>query len=343
MNVMLTCAGRRNYLVRYFREALAGEGQVIAVDASMEAPAMAEADLAVRVPPVSEPDYTAVLLTVCEEYDIRLLVSLNDLELPVLAAQRQRFLDRGTIPVVSEPNVIDTCFDKWKTADFLLDNGLQGPGTFSSLTDVRAALRAGTLDFPLIAKFRWGTASLGIEVVEDLEELELCRTLLMRRVTRTSLAAVSAGDPEHCVLIQQKLQGQEYGLDVVNDLHGQYVTTFVKRKLAMRAGETDRAETVDHPGLADVGTRIGRALRHIGNLDCDVFLTPDGPRVLEMNPRFGGGYPFSHVAGANLPAALLAWAENRTPDTAWLQVEPGIRTAKCDRLVSVSRRTEILA
>ncbi len=36
MNVLLTCAGRRNYLVHYFREALAGRGQVYAADAKVD-------------------------------------------------------------------------------------------------------------------------------------------------------------------------------------------------------------------------------------------------------------------------------------------------------------------
>ena len=57
--------------------------------------------------------------------------------------------------------------------------------------------------------------------------------------------------------------------------------------------------------------------------------------VLDLNPRFGGGYPFSHAAGANLPAALLAWASNAAPDPTWLEARPDVRVGKCDRLVVV--------
>jgi len=59
------------------------------------------------------------------------------------------------------------------------------------------------------------------------------------------------------------------------------------------------------------------------------------PYVLEMNPRFGGGYPFSHMAGANLPAALVAWADGGTIDEDWLRVRPNVVASKCDRLVEV--------
>ena len=55
--------------------------------------------------------------------------------------------------------------------------------------------------------------------------------------------------------------------------------------------------------------------------------------MLELNPRFGGGYPFSHVAGANLPAALIAWATGKPVDPSWLRVAPNIMSSKCARLV----------
>ena len=105
----------------------------------------------------------------------------------------------------------------------------------------------------------------------------------------------------------------------------------------MRAGETDKAITVESPELIELGMRIGARLKHIGNLDCDVFVSESGIYVLEMNPRFGGGYPFSHFAGADLPSTLLAWLEGKEPKAEWLQVRPNIFSAKCDRLVGNQR------
>jgi carbamoyl-phosphate synthase large subunit len=146
----------------------------------------------------------------------------------------------------------------------------------------------------------------------------------------------ASADLERCLIAQEKVAGDEYGLDVVNDLCGRYVTTFVKRKMAMRAGETDKAITVDHPQLKAIGQQIGEALKHVGNLDCDVFV--DGHRywVLELNPRFGGGYPFTHRAGVNLPAALIAWAQGDMVDPRWLTLRPDVAAAKCDHLVEIA-------
>jgi carbamoyl-phosphate synthase large subunit len=172
--------------------------------------------------------------------------------------------------------------------------------------------------------------------VERAEDLAPAHQLIRQQLAGTILAAASASDLERAVLIQERLLGQEYGLDVVNDLHGRYVTTFARCKLAMRAGETDRAVTVESHEFDRLGATIGQQLGHVGNLDCDVFLAEDRLYALELNPRFGGGYPFSHVAGADLPAALIAWASGEVPDPRWLRVRFGVTSAKCDRLVPVT-------
>jgi carbamoyl-phosphate synthase large subunit len=334
-NVLLTCAGRRNYLIRFFQEALRGRGQVFAADASADAPALQEADKAFVVPLVNHADYFDILLAICKQHQVRLLVPLNDLELPLLARQRERFLDIGTISVISSPDVINICFDKWATLGFLKSCGLTAPKTYLSLVEARKALSQGEIAFPLVVKPRWGTASIGIEYPEDDEELELAYKLVRKQLARTFLAEISTTDPERCILIQERLHGQEYGLDVINDLDGRYVTTFAKLKLAMRAGETDRSVTVKNDQLEKIGEKIGWRLGHVGNLDCDVFVSEEHYYVLEMNPRFGGGYPFSHIAGANLPAALIAWANGEKPDESWSRVEPNIRAAKYDRLAAI--------
>jgi carbamoyl-phosphate synthase large subunit len=341
MNVMLTCAGRRNYLVKFFQEALRGRGQVFAADASADAPALRQADKSFILPPSNQAAYIDTLLTLCQRHSILLLVSLNDLELPLLARHSARFRDVGTIPVISSPEVVDTCFDKWRTFNFLKASDLEAPNTYLSIAEAHEALTRGDIAFPLVVKPRWGTASIGIQYSDDDEELELDYRLAKKRHSRTFLREINATDPERCILIQKRVCGQEYGLDVVNDLEGHYVCTFVKRKLAMRAGETDRAITVKSDWLEGIGGVIGRKLGHIGVLDCDAIVTEDSCYVLDMNPRFGGGYPFSHLAGANLPAALVAWATQDQPDAHWLRVEPNIMASKCDGLVVVDNKPRL--
>ena len=332
---MLTCAGRRNYLVKFFQEALENRGRVLAGDASLEAPALQEADESFLLPSVNHHDYFDKLLDICQRKQVRLLIPLNDLELPLLAKQRDLFLKIGTIPVISSPEIIDICFDKWATFQFLKNIGISVPKTYLSVREAREAIHHGELSFPLVVKPRWGSASIGIEYPEDDEELELAYRFVKKLLARTFLAEISSSAPEKCILIQERLSGEEYGLDIINNLDGHYITTFVKRKLAMRAGETDKAITVEDDQLKKLGEKIGQKLSHVGNLDCDVIVGSEGCCLLEMNPRFGGGYPFSHVGGANLPAALIAWANGEKIDLAWLRVEENIQSSKFDRLVII--------
>jgi len=277
------------------------------------------------------------LVGLCRKHDIRLLLSLNDLELPLLARARPQFLAVGTIAVVSPPEIVDLCFDKWATAQFLAECGIPAPRTFLSVKSARAALRSGELSYPVVVKPRWGSASIGIEYPQDERELELVYDLIKLRISRSILAGVSAAEPDRCVLIQERLTGQEYGLDVVNDLDGRYLATFARRKLGMRAGETDRAVTVEHATLTQLGETLGSRLGHVGVLDCDVFQSDAGWHCLELNPRFGGGYPFSHAAGADIPALLVALAESREPQAEWLRIAPDVTSAKCDHILVVGR------
>ncbi|SEK48742.1 ATP-grasp domain-containing protein [Halomonas daqiaonensis] len=333
MNILLTSAGRRNYLLGYFRDSLAGRGRVLAADCSEYAAALQEADEAFVVPRVNEPDYVEYLLGLCLSQGVGLLFSLSDHELPILAAVRERFYDQGVQVVVSRPEVISLAADKLMTARFLKAARLETPVTYASLEEALMGLDCGEVAFPLVVKPRWGTASLGIEVVDDLEQLRLAWNYGQLRLPRLGLCSGIRGAGG--LMIQEFLRGQEYGLDVVNDLNGRYQATFLKRKLAMRGGETDKAVTESRPELLEVGRRIGEALGHVGNLDCDVFLHGEACFVLELNPRFGGGYPFSAEAGADVPGALIAWAEGRQPPAGWDVILDGVTSAKCDRLVRV--------
>jgi len=331
-DVLLTCAGRRNYLVEFFRAALAGSGRVLAADARADAAALAEADAAFVTPDALDPHYPERLLELCAREDVGLVVPLNDLELPVLARERERFRAEGVQVVVSSPEVIDLCFDKLATARKLAEWGFAAPATFDELGAALHALDTGRLLPPAVVKPRWGSGSIGVEFCQDRRELVLAHQLVSMRLGRTALAASSAADPEHAVLVQEHVPGQEYGLDIVNDLAGRTAAVFVKRKLAMRAGETDRAETVADADLEQLGHDLGTRLGHVGNLDCDLFVHRQGVTVMELNPRFGGGYPFTHAAGANVPAALVAWWQGRAPEPGWLEARPGVVAAKCDRL-----------
>ncbi len=334
MNILFTCAGRRTYLLKYFKENMKGGDKIVATDMQLSAPALQVADVKLQVPAVYAEDYINRTLAICKEQKIDALVSLNDLELPILAEQKNRFEELGVKVIVSDPQVIDICFDKYKTAQWVESLGLNSPKTFVSLEQAKNAILTGEIVFPLFLKPRWGSGSIGLETVDDMDELETVYDLLFKKIKKTILSTASVG--EEYILIQEKLTGNEYGLDVMNDLMGNHVAVSVKQKLAMRAGETDKAITVDLPAVRKIGARIGHGLKHIGNLDVDIMQRSNGDYcVLEMNPRFGGGYPFSYEAGVNMPKAILQWLKGEKIDPSILQPEYGKLFAKNDYLMEI--------
>lgn len=334
MNILFTCAGRRTYLLKYFKENLSEGDKIVATDMQLSAPALQVADVKIQVPAVYDPKYIDITLDICREQKIDALLCLNDLELPILAENKGRFEALGVKVIVSDPNIIDICFDKYKTAQWVESLGLNAPKSYVRLEDAKKALDVGEIAFPLFMKPRWGSGSIGLETIDDMEELEIYHHLLMKKIKKTILASASVGD--EYIMIQEKLTGKEFGLDVMNDLQGNNVGVSVKQKLAMRAGETDKAITVDIHEVYEMGRKIGAHLHHIGNLDVDIMQRANGDFcVLELNPRFGGGYPFSYEAGVNMPKAIIQWVKGEKADNTLLKPEIGRMFSKNDYLMEI--------
>lgn len=333
INILFTCAGRRTYLLKYFKEQLGKRGLIVGADMQLSAPALSAADIKEQVPAVYADDYIDRLLDICRRHNIKALISLNDLELPILAENRHKFEEIGVRAIVSDPDVIDICFDKYRTARYVESLGLGTPATYIDLNAAMDALRNGDLHFPLVLKPRWGSGSIGMAFVNSLEELKETYATLVKKVKETILATASTGD--EYILIQQKIEGQEYGMDVMNDLAGNHRAVSVKKKLSMRAGETDKAQTIDNADIRAIGRKLGESLKHIGNLDVDVFEKDGQYYVLELNPRFGGGFPFSYEAGVNFPGAIIEWLSGNEFNDDMLQPRYDEAFAKCDYLVKV--------
>jgi len=292
-------------------------------------------------PLIYDEGYIDFLLDYCRAHDIGLLVPLFDVDLPVIAAARERFLAIGCVPVVSDYAITQVCNDKWRTYEFLRSCGLDAPRTYLSTEAALAAIDAGELSFPLVVKPRWGMGSLGVRVAEDADALAVEYAKTLAGIHKSYLRYESAATLDAPIVIQETLPGEEHGLDVMSDLEGGYHHTAVKRKMAMRSGETDCAQTLDSPALRALGERLARELGALGtlrgNLDVDVFVSDERTCVLEMNARFGGGYPFSHLAGADLPAALVDWVCGGSVDDATLAEEPGILVQKDIGLVRLGQ------
>lgn len=341
MNFLFTSVGRRSYLVKYFKEALGSNGKIHVANSSAISPAFQAADYSVVTPLIYSDTYIPFLLEYCKCNRIDVLISLFDIDLPILSANKEKFKKIGTKVIVSDPEVIDICNDKWKTFQFLSAHGFRVPHTYLSLESAFDALDKKEIAYPVFIKPRWGMGSISVCEAENDEELTVLYKKAKRDIGKTYLKYESAVNQEESVLIQEKLDGQEYGLDVINDLKGNYVNTSVKKKIAMRSGETDCAVTVNDSNLQELGRRLGLLMKHCANMDVDVFRVGSEYYILEMNARFGGGYPFSHVAGVNLPAAIISWVQGQATDIKLLTPRAGVLAQKDISMVLLPTSTNL--
>ena len=306
MNILLTSVGRRAYIIDYLKEIykrLHLSGNIIAANSDKLTTAMSVADKSFVSPIIYDDEYIPFLLEICKIEKVDILLSLFDIDLFILAKHKREFEKFGVRVVVSDEKIINICNDKHEMLKYLEKLGLPVPETF---LDVNRALKyADFNNKSYILKPRWGMGSLNIFEAENKEELKVLYDKAVRNLKKSYLKFESEADINNAILIQEKIIGDEYGLDIFNDLEGDYRYTTVKKKLAMRSGETDIARVVRDEELALLGEKIGISLSHIGNLDMDVILKRDMPYIIDMNARFGGGYPFTHSAGVNELEAII--------------------------------------
>lgn len=290
MNILITSAGTRNKVVQAFRRELSGTGRVIAADLSGEAPALYDADAWYLVPRITAPDYIDSLLAICKKEDVTAVIALIDPELSILAKNRDRFLSAGVTPVVSSCELCELCLDKYAMYEALADSPFGRAKCWLSEEDFHRDLAAGQASFPVFVKPRHGSASIEIQKVRDPELLHV----LLKQ------------DPD--LMIQELMTGTEYGCDVYVDLLSHRCTSlFLKKKIRMRAGETDKAVSVKDPALFAKVASFVEKLGFSGMIDIDLF-HKEGEEdwiLSEVNPRFGGGYPHAYACGVNFPKYLM--------------------------------------
>lgn len=329
INVLLASAGRRRYLVNWFREALTElgvDGKIVVADADPHGASRGEADVYETALRLSSAHYTDWLLEILQRHQISLTISLNDFELSYWATQlprRSAQFDSLIRLTASKQRAIE---DKMMMPGLLAPHGILVPPTWQA----SQLPQHGTLaDRTYVVKARFGSGSRGLGIV-DRSHLDEELRFAHREVTHAD--GRPASDPieaRELTIVQQQVVGREYGLDVIADLDGRYRGVLARQKLAMRHGETDKAVSVDPGPFVDLARSITAAVGHRGLIDVDVIVDDDTNFwVIDINPRFGGGYPFSHLAGAHVPKAYVAWALGWDADESWLASTPGITSAK---------------
>ena len=282
MNILVLSCGTRNKIIQYFRRELNGAGKVIATDMSPNAPALYEADVHYIVPRMTAPGYLDVIYDICRKEQVTGVLSLIDPELSLLALHEEEFHALGVTVIGSFYDLCERTLDKWQMFCWLKEHGYACAESYIDREAFYGDVRAGKINYPVFVKPIRGSASIAISKVQDQETVDLLF--------------------EHAddLMIQEYLKGQEIGADCYIDMiSGELISVFTKKKLVMRAGETDKSISFKDTELFALIERFVKEAGFRGQIDIDIFECEGKYYISEVNPRFGGGYPHAYEAGAN--------------------------------------------
>lgn len=292
ITLLMTSAGRRGELVNLFHADAQSLGLDLSILGADMNPALSAAcqiaDKSFKVPSCGDETYISRLLEICEQERVDLLVPLIDTELAVLAAQKARFEKLGMRVVISDPKTIAICRDKLITARYLDELGIPTPRTHLASQLNRAQMR--DWPYPLFAKPRAGSSSKGIMEINSWADIK----------------ALPNEDDRY--IVQTMLRGREYTVNVFVNAAGEYVTSVPHLRLEIRAGEVSKGETRNIAALREISKKLVKGLPGLSGPFCFQAIEDERTQtftLFEINPRFGGGFPLAHRAGATFSKWLL--------------------------------------
>lgn len=285
-NILITSAGKRVALVKAFKEAAARQGcdtQVLTTDMNPQmAPAAYVSDGCIQVPRVTDADYPQVLLRLCKERNVGMIVPTIDTELMVLADCKKMFAENGVSVIVSDESFIATCRDKRNTVRFLAQRNIKTP----------QAIDKHKPTFPMFAKPYDGSLSTNIHLIKSADELTTeilndSKLMFMEYVDKTLY--------------------KEYTVDMYYGMDNKVKSIIPRERIEIRAGEINKGRTSKNYLVEFLKERLNYINGCFGCICIQLFFDERTSDVIgiEINPRFGGGYPLSYMAGGDYPSFLI--------------------------------------
>lgn len=285
---LLSTIGKRGYIADYLRQADPNV-RIIGSGNNLFTPGFASCDQAVLLPPIDDPQYLSQVRELIHTHQINAILSFSDPDVAALSTIRPELTALGATCFFPGEETVLFGFDKLKTFLWAEKHGVTVPRTTADPEEAR------TLRFPLIRKPRFGSASVGISTIHHENEL------LPSKVDTTEY------------IYQERIEGQEVNVELCGDLSGRVMSVSAWRKIISRYGETELAITIRRQDLIDLALDLGEKARIIGPCDIDIIDHDGKLFLIEFNMRFGGGYPVSHLAGANFPALLVQVQRGESP------------------------------
>jgi carbamoyl-phosphate synthase large subunit len=284
-NVLVLSAGRRVSLVRAFKAAIDDLniiGDVFGADMN---PSMSAACNVLSnsfvLPHVLNDEYIDELKALCLKQSITLVIPTIDTELLKLAKYKQAFKELGITIVVSDSELVIPCRDKRLTHDLFNEIGFPVPITYS----------LNNITFPCFSKPISGSLSQNIRILQSQEELDTWD--------------VPKSEMMYMEIISNE-EFNEYTIDVYYTQNSELICMVPRERVEVRGGEISKGRT-NKSLIKLLKEPMSKITTAFGCLTLQVFKSKTSEQIygIEINPRFGGGFPLSNAAGARYPEFLL--------------------------------------
>ncbi len=204
---------------------------------------------------------------------IRFIIPTRDGELEYFSTNQKRLLDAGIHVMVSPVDAIRTCADKLRFSAFCEEQGLPSIPT----VELGQGLANGVDRFVVKPRFGAGGDSIGLNL--DAGEV------------------AAWGARLDAPVVQPYVEGPEFSVDAYRTADGEGVRSIVRSRDVVIDGESKVSTIVRDEEIGELVQRLLVALDARGHAVVQVLRSPNGPVIVECNPRVGGASTLSFAAG----------------------------------------------
>ena len=287
-NILFCSAGRRCKLIKDFKETIGDTGITVVAENSIYSPARYVADKSYTVPKITATDYIDNIIEICRKEDIKVILTLIDPEIEILAKNKARFEEMGILVMCPSEKSSKICFDKYEMYKYLRLNNIPTTLTYGNLEEFEKALNEQKISFPVFVKPRTGSGSVGARKISNIDDLR------------------SAMKEDRTLIIQEFMDGIDLDADVYVDMISKKaVSMFSKKKIETRIGGANKTISFKDEKLFELIKKIVNIFEFNGTVDMDFFYKDGQYFLSEINPRFGGAYLHAYGAGVNFPKLIV--------------------------------------
>jgi len=264
--------------------------KVIGVDCNPLSIGLYFADVGYCIPRADESNYVPTLLKICKKEKVNAILPAVDEELMVLAKYKEEFEKRDILVVVPRKEVVEICFDKFKTYNFFIQNNVPTPTTYNALK-----INLNKITYPKIIKPQFGRGQHDVYKINNRKELKFFREYVNKP------------------LLQDYIEGQEYTIDLLADFNSKVLCIVPRKRLGVESGVSIKGITAYQKEIIDNCINIVKKLGIIGPANIQCFIDKNNKLFfIEINPRLAGGVALSVAANSNILVNLVKLLKGET-------------------------------